>query len=308
MDRKDLRDGLVFNLNDGTGRSGVWFNFGNKYDYDTQANDGTYNLNGRLPEYARAGNFVRVGGLVTGTWHVIQDILYIEDRNIEVMVITESVERIIGQDDSEYIGSIYNLHNYEVYECTIDFVNWIDKCVQVQILASGQQYASIEMLSEMISVKTRHEKTLEIRYKNAHNTDLIYAWGLENKIRIPLEKIEGQFQDEPDVYMTDTTVDLLADQVFEKDYFEFRPISKEMMRKVILALSHTDVHLDGVKYVKDSIEEPISLGETNMYTLGAVMTKAKNVYNSDSGTIEFNTGNLEIPALIPTGTGYVKYQ
>lgn len=308
MGRKDLRSGLVFNLGDGTGRSGVWFNFGTLYDYDTQSSESSYTLNGRLPEYAQPGNYIRVGSLTTGTWHVIQDILYIEDRNIEVMVISESTPRPPDVDEEEFIGAIYDLHNYEVYEFTIDFVGYLNKCVQVQIVSSGGSLPSVTMLSEPISVRVRHEKTLEIRYSNKHNTDLVYAWGLENKIRIPLEKVEGQFKDEPDVYETDTSVNLLADQIYEKDYFEFRPISKELMRKVILALSHTDVFLDGVKYVKDTIEEPIPLGETNMYTLGAVMTKAKNVYNSDSGAIEFNDGNLEIPALIPTGTGYVKYQ
>lgn len=306
MGRTDSRDSVRFNVNDGTNRTAIIFTAGNLYDYATGTITGTYALNGNRPEWGNAGNFVHLPG---SGWHLIEAVLYIEERGAEALIITEAVPLTVGQDATTIVKSFYNLFNYEVYEFTIDFIDWINKYVQVQIVNEGTaQWDEITHLSEIIDVKVRHERTLEIRYSNDSNTDIFYATGIVHKIRIPFEKKEARFDDDSETYKTDTSAELLETTIHEMDYFEFRPISTELMRKVVQALSHSDVYLDGVKYVKDTIEEPQPLGQTNKYIIGAVMIKSENVYNSDSGAVEFSTGNIEIPALIPIGDGYVKYQ
>lgn len=302
--RTDSRDSIRFNLNDGTKRTGIIFINGNLYDYTTGAPTGTYVLNGSRPEWGQPGNYVKIGS----KWYVIEEILFINERSAEALVITESQALTVGVDVPTIVKSMYNLQNYEVYEFDIDFFDHLNKQVQVHITNVSPNWDDLEHISEVIDVKVRHKGTIEIKYWNQHNTDIFYSTGIQHKIRILLEKTEGRFKDKTETYETDTTAELIESVIHEMDYFEFRPQTKEMMRKIVQALSHTDVWLDSVQYVKDTIEDPEPVGETNTYILGAVMIKAKNVYDSDSGALEFGEGSTEIPALIPTGTGYVKYQ
>ena len=88
--------------------------------------------------------------------------------------------------------------------------------------------------------------------------------------------------------------------------FTFGDVSKQMMWKIIIALSHKNVTLDGVAYVKQSIEVEGALEQTNLYTVKATMIQSNSAYKSNG--LQFDETGMEIPALIPTGTGYVKYQ
>ncbi|MBV1889238.1 MAG: hypothetical protein KUG67_03230 [Proteobacteria bacterium] len=302
--RTDSRDAIVFNLNDGTDRTGMIFINGNIYDYITNAITGTYTLNGARPEWGQVGNYLKIGT----EWYVIEDVLYIEERSAEALIFTQSVPPAIGVDVDVVVKSQYNLFNYEVYEFTIDFVSYVDSQVKVHLFNVSSTWDDLEHISEVIDVKVRQKGTVEIKYWNQHNTDIFYSTGITHKIRILLEKVEGRMKDQTETYETDSSAELITSLIHEMDLFEFRPQTKEMMRKIIQALSHTDVFLDSVKYVKDSIEDPEPVGETNTYIIGALMIKAQNVYDSDSGAFESNEGSSEIPALIPTGTGYVKYQ
>jgi hypothetical protein len=81
------------------------------------------------------------------------------------------------------------------------------------------------------------------------------------------------------------------------------------MFQLVKALSHSDVRIDGVYYVKEGdIEVEGPLEETNLYIVKAPMIKARNVYNSDSSNLGFGEGSIEIPGLVDGGSNnYVKY-
>jgi len=50
------------------------------------------------------------------------------------------------------------------------------------------------------------------------------------------------------------------------------------------------------------------LEKSNLYVLTATMLKTGIVYNADSADgADFNTGSIEIPGLIQTEIGFVKY-
>ncbi len=79
-----------------------------------------------------------------------------------------------------------------------------------------------------------------------------------------------------------------------------------MMWKIDEALSHRFVTIDGVPYGDKKIEVSESLGSTNLYDVVVTMKKANTLYRSSG--LQFDESGMEIPALIESGTGYVKYQ
>jgi hypothetical protein len=83
-------------------------------------------------------------------------------------------------------------------------------------------------------------------------------------------------------------------------------MTREMMIQLVQALSHSNVYIDNVAYTKSSIETEGSLEESNLYVVTARMLKTRGAFAESSDV--FNTGNMEIPALIDMDGGFVKYQ
>lgn len=302
MRRKDKRDAKITSLEDGTTRSGIYFNAGNLYDYDTDAIIGDYTLNGALPEWGKAGNFVLHPN---GNWYLIEDVIYLDSRDAEVLVIDTGVAAET-YDINIKVACFYNLHNYEVFQFKIDFSTYNNKYVQIKITGVDTYFDEVNFISEKIEVKVRHKNTIEIRYSDDENTDMFYSTGIENKMRMEIEKVYGQPAGSIESYDTDDNTVLLNADIRQLDVFEFSPMTKAMMWKIDEALSHRYVLLDGVPYGDKQIEVSEALEDTNLYDVKATMKKSNSVYRS--GGITFDESGLEIPALIPTGTGYVKYQ
>ena len=78
----------------------------------------------------------------------------------------------------------------------------------------------------------------------------------------------------------------------------------------MIALSCKNVIIDGVSYVKTgSFDNEGPLEDTNLYVLTAKMLKSGSVFSSKaSGTVDFDSTNLEVPGLIEVGSGgFLKY-
>lgn len=297
---KDKRDAIKYNL--GNGKTGVYFLSGNIYDYVTNAVLDSFALNGSLPEWAIVGNYIQIDT----AWFFIEEIFYDEDKEADVVVFTNNYT---GIDAAAVVGSIYNDFNYEVYEFTIDMVNYLNQTIQVKIENTDTRFEPITYLSEKIDVAVNFDKNVEIYYWNDDNTDIFYATGIRHLINCELTKQEGVSEEESEAYKTDTTAILLKSQLYELDKFIFEPVSKEIWRKLMIALSHKNVLINGVKYVKNgNFESEGPLDKSNLYQLKATMLKTGIVYNSDSATgDDFNTGSIEVPGLIQTEIGFVKY-
>jgi hypothetical protein len=299
---KDSRDARKYDL--GNGKTGVYFGTGNIYNFDTGFPTGqTHYLNGGLPIWAKSGNYVKVNS----EWFLIEDILFDESKNAEIIVISSNYS---GIDVAVIAGTIYNIFDYEIYEFTIDMSNHIAEIIQVAIKAEDDNFATINLLSEDISVEVRHENAFEINYWNDDNTDIFYATGIKHKIRIPYHKRSGDVEESSEMHKTDTTSILLSSELYEVDEFKFEPVTKEIWRKLMIALSHKNVLIDGVGYVKTgSFDSEGPLEDTNLYVLTAKMIKTGNVYNSQSsGSVDFATSNIEVPGLIEVGSGgFLKY-
>ncbi|EJL66314.1 hypothetical protein [Flavobacterium sp. CF136] len=297
---KDKRDARKYNLGDG--KTGVYFLSGNTYDYDTDVVSGTYSLNGLLPEWAIVGNYI----VISNAWFLIEQIVYDETKNADVIVFSQNY---IGPEISVVAGSIFNRFNYEVYEYSIDMVNYIDQKFRVRLVNSDPNFTTITHLSEVIWSKVKHDNVLEIHYYNTTNTDVFYSTGIEFKIRIPYTIIRGKVDEDSEVHKTDTDTILLTADLYEGDEVVFEPVTKEIWRKIMIALSHERVWLNGVGYVKNgSFNTEGPLEKSNLYVLTANMLKTGNVYNSQgSGNLDFDGTEIEVPGLISTESGYVSY-
>lgn len=298
MRLSDRRDAIIITLPNG--KTGVYFQAGNLYNFDTGAVVGDYTLNGALPVWGKSGNFLQYNN----NWHLIQDTAYIDNLGAEVLIIDTITAFPVGTP--VIVGSIYNLHNYEVYEFEIDFFNYLDKNVQVSLTATDDYFPEVKYLSEIINVKVRHQTTVEVKYWDDENTDVFFATGIQNKMRLTLEKDYGQPAGEIESHDTDTDTILLESDIRQRNVFVFSPMTKAMMFKVDEALSHDFITIDGVPYGDKKIEVSENLGKSNLYNVVATMKKSKSVYRSSS--ITFDDSAVEIPALIPVDDGYVKYR
>lgn len=299
---KDSRDARKYDL--GFGKTGIYFTSGDIYDYNTGFPTGeTHYLNGGLPIWAKSGNYVKVDA----EWFLIEDILFDESKNAEIIVISSNYS---GVDVAVIAGTIYNIFDYEIYEFTIDMVDYIGETIQVAIKAEDDNFTTINLLSEDISVEVKHEDVKCIEYWNDDNTDVFYVTGIKHKIRVPYFKRKGDVEESLEVHKTDTNSVLLSSELYEVDEFVFEPVTKEIWRKLMIALSCKNVIIDGVSYVKTgSFDTEGPLEDTNLYVLTAKMLKSGNAFSSTaSGTVDFDSSNLEVPGLIDVGSGgFLKY-
>ena len=297
---KDKRDARKYDLGDG--RTGIYFLSGNIYNYDTNAVIETYALNGLLPEWAIVGNYI----VISNAWFLIEQIVFDESKNADVLIFSESYN---GPELNIIAGSIFNRFSYEVYEFSFDMDAYIDQKFRVKIINSDPNFPTITHLSEELWCKVKHEDVKEIHYYNTTNTDVFYATGIQHKIRIPLTIQKGVVDEESEIHKTDTDTILLNADLYEGDSFIFEPVTKEIWRKLMIALSHEKVWIDGVGYAKNgsfSTEGPLE--KSNLYVLTANMLKTGNVYNSQgSDNLNFDGTEVEVPGLIKTDSGYLSY-
>jgi len=297
---KDKRDAFQYDL--GNGKTGIYFLAGNVYDYTTSAIIDTHFLNGLTPEWGEIGNYIQIGT----SWFLIEEIVFDESKNADVLVISNLYN---GPEVAVIVGSIFNRENYEVYEFTIDMVDYIDQYFRVRINNTDSNYTELIHLSELIWCKVKHKDVLEIRYYNSTNTDMMYSTGIKNLIRIPYQFIKGKVDEESEVHKTDTDAILLNADMYEVDEIVFEPVTKEMWRKITQALSHEHVTINGVGYVKNgnfNTEGPLE--KSNLYVLTATMIKTGSVYNSQSsGAGGFDGTAVAVPGLIQTDSGFVSY-
>ena len=294
MRLNDMRDARIYNL--GSGKTGIYFLSGNIYDYATGSDTGqNYVLNGALPEWAVVDNHIRV----LGAWFIIEDIIYDENRNAEVIIIDNTY---FGNDNITRVASVFNRFNYEVFEFTVNMSNYTDQNIRVRINNDDNSFESLVHLSELINVKEGQKNTVEIIYKNNTNTDIFYATGIEHKIRLPLLRKDAKPNIKLENHETDTnTVQIMAEKREGKE-FVFEPVTEGIMNKLTQALIHKFVFIDRIGYVCNSNPNVDgALGNSNLYVVKAVMIKSNMVYNSNGSIIDaigLPPESLDVPSLI----------
>ena len=303
---KDKRTAIKYNL--GNGITGIYFLNGNILDYLNNSVIGNYELNGFLPEWAKKGNVMQMDNV----WFKITDIMFDENKNADVIMINSIYT---GIDVNTIVASEYNRENYEVYEFPVNMQTYLNKKIRVQIELSGNNsnVETVSYLSEEIHVLNNIENAIEIRYKNTKNTDILYSTGIEHLLRLTYDLNSGKDVNTSENHKTDDRAILLDAKIYESNAFKFEPLTKEMWRKLKIALSHDLIFIDGVGYVKDEdFETEGPLGQTNLYVLTATMVKTGQVYSNKKSNDNVIIGEEiiipEVIGLISIDTsGYIKF-
>ena len=270
--------------------------------YYTGEVTGTYSLNGNLPAWGVIGNYV----FYKGDWIEISNIIYDNSKSAYVLVL-DVIYTSFGE--SLTVRSLYDSETYDIYEFKVDMSDYSNSKIQVNITQTDDNVSFPDevYLSEIIDVAEIQEGTLSIEYYNDNNTDIFYATGIKNKIRIPIEYFAGGYADNVESERTDSNTYLINSEGYENDLIAFKLMPKQMMRKVVQALSHKFVFLNDVQYVKEESPEIVSLIGSNLYRLNAQMTKSNAVYTARGKNETFSLGSFEVPSLLEIDTeGYLK--
>lgn len=298
LDKKDKRDSTYYNINDT--QTGIYFTTGNTYDYVTGIANGTYALNGLLPEWGIIGNYV----FFDSGWRTIVGIITDEDLNADVLVIDYVYA---GAPAAAIVSSNYNLFNYDFYEFNTDMSGYENQVIQVEILATDDTFTAIRELSEQIEVEERWADTMEVLYWNPSNTDVYYASGIQNKIRVEYQTFHPGNDGDIEGLDTDTNSILLNSQLYETNTLVLFPVTVAISRQITQAFVHKELYLNGVKYRIMELPEPEPFGQTNLVIITATFKRSDNVFNSQldgSATEVESTG--EVTGLITSGGKYIK--
>ena len=299
---KDSREARVYNLANLGIQTGMYFTSGSTYDYYTGDVTGSYSLNGNLPAWGVIGNYV----FYDSAWFQISNIIYDDSKSAYVLVLDVNYT---GAEQSLRVNSLYNLEDYDIYEFNIDMSDFTDKKIQVNITQTDDNvsFPTEVYLSEVLDIAETQEGTLSIEYYNDNNTDIFYATGIKNKVRIPIEYFAGGYSDNVESERTDSNTYLINSEGYENDLIAFKLMPKQIMRKVIQALSHKFVFLNEVQYVKEESPEITPLIGSNLYRVNAQMTKSNAVYTAQGKNETFSLGAFEVPSLLEIETeGYLK--
>ena len=298
---KDSRDAIKFNY--GSGKTGIYFTSGKRYDFDTGFDlDNDYSLNGRLPEWVKSGEYIKV----ETAWYQIENIIPSGDKQAEVLIIDIPYN---GADSIVKVGAIYNRENYEVFEFAINMQNYLNKKFYVKIENTDSNFLELTFRSEDVSVKEDLKKYSEIIYSNDTNTDVFYSTGIQHKIWVKLDDVSDKPKGEVEQHKTDAKTILLNGNMQEGKEIKTVPVTRGMMIKVFRSFFHRYFYLDGVKYViSEEPEVEGRLGDTNLYVISASLIKANELYKSKTFDKSTPTsgGLLELPSFIKVDGGYIK--
>ena len=296
--KKDMRDSLGYEFPDGV-RYGIYFQTGNTYDYDTGVANGTYELYGTLPAWAKIGQYFYVDGY---GYYQIKSIVYEDAIGSEVLVI----DSLAGSPTSKIVSTTYNVFNWDAYEFGTYMDAFLNKCFQVKIVLSDPNYETITFLSEKITVYQELDELLYFKYKNTVNNEILYSTGIEHILRLDYTLFGLASETNIEIHKTDNYVYSLNTDVYSKKKVEFINLSTMMAQKVVQALSLDTIYINGVQYTTESISDVTRMGVTNFYKLEAVLYKTSDEVDTQYTDIITNVDIIEVPALISGGTGFIE--
>lgn len=281
---------------------GIYFTKGEKYDFNDENEVlDTYKLNGSLPEWGEKYNLLQY----EDEWYEIDDIAFDEDENAQVLIIEDHAGDFPEDEgDAITVGSIYNRDNFEVYEFTIDMEDYEGEYIDVEIINEDPNWEPVKYISEQIRVKEKWKNAKLIEYYNRYNTDINYATGIKNYLRVKVEEKEGGLESENEIHKTDSGATLLDDQVYETDNFTFELVTTNIMRKLSVAFAHSNLKINGQPYVKS--EEPdIEIMEgSNLYRVSVILIKTDDAFSP--GHFESGDSGVEVPRLVGEDDEFVK--
>ena len=260
---RDVRDGTYFRLT--TDTLGLYFSGGNTYDPDTLAISGTYTaVSGLLPSFIVEGAFVDILGLG------IKEILatgFDQTRQVWYAEISGSISFI--NDVQSRVTTNYNNQNYDVYATTIPMASRLNTNFKFKITTDRVEYLSEEqrVVDEVRGVVIDYYNT-ENRY------DVVYALDPAPSFRLRMPDMDFRALI-PDSRVQNYESDNAPIQLDNKLYknFELRceDLSTAMAFKVLLALTHNAVIVNGINMTFKEVGEFENRENTNLYDIRVIM-------------------------------------
>jgi len=273
IDIKNSIDARVYDIDGIT--AGLYFTSGNVYDYDTEAVIGTHNLSGDLPEWGDIGTYV----MINDSWCLINDIIYNESLNADVLVIDYSHT---GDDESTIAHSKYNKKNFNVYEFGIDFAQYTGQEIQVEILQNQVGYPDFNYLSEVIIVNNEWDKNVELIWFNTESTSVYYSTGITNIGNYEFLQFKTNRDSSLQINKTPSTSIVIEASNYEAKELVLDGLTTGIAQQVIEAALHKMLFVNKVAYVSNSVPEVEQIDNTNLHTVTLHLTKAQPPYSTSA--------------------------
>ena len=297
----DKRDARYYNADNG--QTGIYYTSGDTYNYDTGISNGTYALNGALPNYGAIGNYIF---LDTYGWYKIVDIIYDESRDSDVLIIDLVYT---GIDTSIIVSSLYNQKNYDVYEFQIDMANYEDEEIQVELLQSDTSFGEYNYLSEVIEVSEIWYNTLELIWYNNVDSWVFYSTGIKNKARVYYQTFEAGNDSSLEIHKTDTTTITIDTSNYETKELVLgsnTDISTGILRQLTNAFLCKELYINRVQYNTNSAPEVEPIKNTNQHVLNISLNKSGDVFNAEWDGNGNSIDNVELVGLLQNNGKYIK--
>lgn len=281
MNKTDVRDAKVFEITTSSylGRLGIRFDSGQTYDPDTLVTNGTYNLGNNIPAWMNIGDYISIQGQ---GWFLIEDIVTDVIGKFLVLNTNWSLYGYL-ENDTVITSSVYNVLDFERYEFTIPF-STLEGYYKVRLNFEDSVFENTSFTSEWLSVKEEHCNTFLIDYYNTENNEINYSTGIRHRLRIPyVFNLKWKPSDEQDIYVTDTNTVLLESKVREFYDFTIKPLPTAMAQKIVLALAHDRLFINGESFLKEGEVSSKSFGDSNTYQVTATLVRSNYVFDSNSG-------------------------
>jgi hypothetical protein len=288
---EDRRDAYYFVYN---GSLAVMFTSGNTYDYGTTNVNGTYELNGDLPDFGTVGTWVETP---FGSFQ-ISGIFITDDGNRAIVLNTNT-----NYTGANFIQTIYNRENYDIWEFDIDMSVFVDTEFRAGVklfqTVADPNWPDLFFVSELIAVRAKWARTTLIEWSHSKNTDVYFASGITMRNRLRLCDVNESLSDgDVDAQKTDTAVIPIDATDYNAMGFEALNLTTGMKRKITRALKHDNLKIDGLAYTL--MENPATerQGKSNFYKVTAKLCEAGDAWTTGAQDLQNIFTDAELIGLL----------
>ena len=300
------------------GEIGVYFRNEEIRNFQSGAVESIRNFGGTRPSFFERQNpnlFIQVylnDGSFVGNFRINRT-SFIGSRNSDITFFNTS-SSLVSSGQDFILGEIRSVHNawdFEVYTFDINMaLRQNDECFRIRIKGrdSLANFPDVDYLSETHQVYEELLNHVYIKYWMDYNVPgaLFYAaTGVQPFIRSEYDYISPEYENvDQQSNLTDSGASNVSLYQYEKEVFEFTYPNRILYRKLVNALSHKNVEIDGQMFVNPEFESE-HFNPSNLNSLVVTMTKSGDALSVAPNTFQLGTLDTEIPNLILAETNYL---
>ncbi len=301
----DVRTANIYTYNDDF--LAVYFKKGQILHDDNSSEE--YNAYGVVPYFYKAKTQVQIND---AEYHNITKIAFDKEKQVEILLIPNTIN--ITEKEQITLKYNYDIHPYNVWEFEVPMHEFLNQKFSIAITADSLYFDKMYYLSEYQSVSPVQEDCIELIYFDTDNSEFMYETGIQNKLRLKIERQKDISKSDTNIHITDTKAILLNSSYYEAKEFIFSLLTSEIAKTLELALIHEHVYINRVRYVAKEQPKKEQQENTNLYEVTATMLKAgeSHVFQFGDTTtqadIEQQNTNIDIPNLINNAEdGFIAY-